>query len=529
MFIVNKCIIADMQITAIDIYKFCDYLPIISVFTNGVVLCAKVVNFFKQPPAIPAPRSFQAYVVEKRVFRCLILILLPGVGNIAFAIYDLFAKTDTPQISQSVVDLPNDAVVKPQEGESSAHLATQTDVPRPITILQVPQTTMNLPSPQTEPSANLAIRVVQHSHFFKGVSPYLTKLELGGMATVSKQAQDMIRSLCAKEQCAYQFPLTFFCIDGTEGIKNYPNLMREKRATLRAFQEKQWTVSEYYRSSLFTDLIKHPQKKAFHVSGSRIACGCYETGLVEVHDTATGISIRHHFYGRWFLGGKDVGLRIAGKFLVLFIQDNDYDDRFDKYGEVQFISLKSSQVEILRRRIYDLACSDQYIAIWTQYKREGNISEEILVLDAQTGKGLYTFYTYMFDGQAVRKLSIVHDRLIAILCPLDSGVWVAAEPERTYIFNLKNGEFIKPISLRTPEGSGKIITGSECEFALLHDSTGWCAPIRFVNLLNGKELARIPTELPSCDGMQLVGNQILFTRPGNPNIMALTPVLPNLA
>src|SRR3984885_4566517 len=112
MILIQNChIILSMQITTLDIYKFCDYIPIVSGFTNGYVLCAKVVNFFKGATATPAAGSFQAYIAEKKVLRCIILILLPGIGNIGFAIYDLITRTDAP-LPEQVKSVQEEDVTK---------------------------------------------------------------------------------------------------------------------------------------------------------------------------------------------------------------------------------------------------------------------------------------------------------------------------------------------------------------------------------------------------------------------------------
>ncbi len=78
-----------IRIGALDIYKFCDYLPVFSIATNGITLIAKAV-FDNQESA--TKDSFKAYVLDKLILRCVILIFVPILGNLVFAIYDLASK-----------------------------------------------------------------------------------------------------------------------------------------------------------------------------------------------------------------------------------------------------------------------------------------------------------------------------------------------------------------------------------------------------------------------------------------------------
>src|ERR1700733_4550505 len=164
MILIQNChIILSMQITTLDIYKFCDYIPIVSGFTNGYVLCAKVVNFFKGATATPAAGSFQAYIAEKKVLRCIILILLPGIGNIGFAIYDLITRTDAP-LPEQVKSVQEDVTKwHRQKTNSSSFLS--------ITLGQ---------AQAFAPSNSKLLNDV----IFQTIDPYLTKQELVRVARI---------------------------------------------------------------------------------------------------------------------------------------------------------------------------------------------------------------------------------------------------------------------------------------------------------------------------------------------------------
>lgn len=68
----------------------CDYIPIISSISNAVDLCFKEVlrtsNLAETPPTDYT--HYQWHLQEKSTLRCIILMLLPGIGNFIFFVYD---------------------------------------------------------------------------------------------------------------------------------------------------------------------------------------------------------------------------------------------------------------------------------------------------------------------------------------------------------------------------------------------------------------------------------------------------------
>lgn len=89
----------DTKLAALD--RDCDYIPILSCFTNAVDLIEKFYISAKGKGDSSLENGvYYSHLQRKSYFRCLMLVVLPFVSNLIFGIYDLTNKQQQNQLSQ---------------------------------------------------------------------------------------------------------------------------------------------------------------------------------------------------------------------------------------------------------------------------------------------------------------------------------------------------------------------------------------------------------------------------------------------
>jgi hypothetical protein len=455
-----------MSISKIDIYKFCDYLPIVSSISNITIIFLKAKKYLQGEHSSPlTENAFLVYVADKKVVRCVILIFLPFVGNIGFFIYDLM-KSQT-----QLVDLTTAAGKQLQ------------NVPR---------------RPQAQ------ITFMSGEYPFTITGSYLTDKELTQYASVDKVASNFVRLFFPNRQCELLFPFTYYPNKDEERIA-FKTILKEKLASLEALKTDVWELVSFFKSPIQTEQTY----TTFDVVGTQVAFYNEKKNQVEIYDTTESNVTRYskkcviQLPQKPGAGKKSINIRICGE-LLLAIYKNSFENSYD----IDFYSIKN-QKEVTPSFLgaWGMAFSQEYIAFLHPYSTKDYFSF-VQVYDTKTAKSLEVLRLDPSPPEHSIGFSIEKGALIQYTFK-DQSTFKAK------IYDITSGERIKEVILKDPSDLTSF-TPAESGLAFM---TGKEDSVKHLVNIYSQEIIRSFHLLKSALEIRLINNQILFLLPDSDTIM----------